>query len=865
MSTPTSVQIIPGNLVLSGNVDTNDTDNTFCIDRANGRVGIGQGLTSLVTDSTDSNVLQISGEVKATRFHGDGTGITGLTDSKWLEDDNDINDIYYSAGTVGIGGIPGTETLTVYGNLNLKNGGNLKLNDADAVFSNWTSHTDGIYRTTNVGIGGLPSDTNELKVHGDVEVASNITSSNITVDGTLRITDGSSDASNKVDISFIQETGTYLYNQTKLQAGDKEATDKFGQAVSLSRDGNTAIVGAFLEDTGGSDAGAAYIFTRAAATNLTLNNGVWTQQQKIQASDKEQGDYFGYSVSLSDDGNTAIVGANFEDTGLNDIRSNAGAAYIFIRSESGVWSEQQKIQASDRLAGDEFGASSAISGDGNTVIVGAFGEDTGGSYAGAAYIFTRSESGVWSEQQKIKALDKAQEDYFASAVSINGDGNTVIVGAMREDTGGSNAGAAYIFTRSESGVWSEKQKILASDKEQGDYFGYSVSISGDGNTAIVGARYEDTGGSDAGAAYIFIRSESGVWSEQQKIQASDKQASDEFGRSCSISEDGNTAIVGSPGDFRIYSNGYGADAGAAYLYIRDVNGVWSQRQKITGHDAQAGDEFGMSTAISGDGITVLVGANLEDTGGDMAGAAYTYQFQIYKRIKLTGGIRAPSSIVSFTGQHICFPEGSVERGLIVSANRNKFMNLNGPLSTGLSAIKSSESLPIVSLSNVMNDTNIFGVVDSVESASLFRTQIVGGTVSENKKESGDNRVIVNSLGEGAMWVVNTNGNISSGDYITTSNINGYGHKQDDDILHSYTVAKITMDCDFNPQESPIQVIKKDENGNNVLDKYGRLQWEDTDKTQKVYRIKYLKVDGNETDQANAVCTAAYVGCTYHCG
>ena len=104
MSTPTSVQIIPGNLVLSGNVDTNDTYNTFCIDRANGRVGIGQGLTSLVTDSNDSNVLQISGEVTATRFHGDGSQLAGLTDSKWLEDDNDINNIYYSAGNVGIGG-----------------------------------------------------------------------------------------------------------------------------------------------------------------------------------------------------------------------------------------------------------------------------------------------------------------------------------------------------------------------------------------------------------------------------------------------------------------------------------------------------------------------------------------------------------------------------------------------------------------------------------------------------------------------------------------------------------------------------------------------------------------------------------------
>ena len=117
MSTPTSVQIIPGNLVLSGNVDTNDTDNTFCIDRANGRVGIGQGLTSLVTDSNDSNVLQISGEVKATRFHGDGTGITGLTDSKWLENNNDINNIYYSAGNVGIGEVAGNEKLKVNGDI----------------------------------------------------------------------------------------------------------------------------------------------------------------------------------------------------------------------------------------------------------------------------------------------------------------------------------------------------------------------------------------------------------------------------------------------------------------------------------------------------------------------------------------------------------------------------------------------------------------------------------------------------------------------------------------------------------------------------------------------------------------------------
>lgn len=115
MSTPTSVQIVPGNLVLSGNVHTNDTDNTFCIDRANGIVGIGQSLTSLVTDS---NVLQINGEVKATRFNGNGSGITGLTDSKWLEDDNDVNNIHYSLGNVGIGGVAsGTERLKVHGDI----------------------------------------------------------------------------------------------------------------------------------------------------------------------------------------------------------------------------------------------------------------------------------------------------------------------------------------------------------------------------------------------------------------------------------------------------------------------------------------------------------------------------------------------------------------------------------------------------------------------------------------------------------------------------------------------------------------------------------------------------------------------------
>ena len=164
--------------------------------------------------------------------------------------------------------------------------------------------------------------------------------------------------------------------QAKIQASDKQAYDYFGESVSISEDGNTAIVGAYYEDTGGNDAGAAYIFVRSGST--------WTEQVKIQASDKEAGDLLGISVSISGDGNIAIVGARGRD--ITPAASDAGAAYIFVRSGS-TWTEQVKIQSSDIEAGDLLGYSVSISGDGNTVIVVAISEDTGGDIAGAAYIF----------------------------------------------------------------------------------------------------------------------------------------------------------------------------------------------------------------------------------------------------------------------------------------------------------------------------------------------------------------------------------------------------------------------------------------------------------------------------------------------
>jgi hypothetical protein len=320
--------------------------------------------------------------------------------------------------------------------------------------------------------------------------------------------------------------------------------------------------------------------------------------------------------------------------------------------------------------------------------------------------------------------------------------------------------------------------------------------------------------------------------------------------------------------------------------------------------------------------------------------------------------KSDSASLNFTGQHrtfikdIPFSQAGYLEGLIVSADQSKYIKMSGGVETGSNAITTNESLPVVSLSTKVNDKKCFGVVSTSEDPET-REEAYGNFVSVSNKEVGDTRVYINSVGEGAIWVVNTNGSLESGDYITTSNVAGYGQKQDDDILHNYTVAKITMDCDFDPATQPLQIIKKElanvnywvkttysnvsveeysnlavdmrtsttetyysnEDGEisvteysnlesnvqstyteltrtvyqmiskeelktetegydvevreelvNVLDEHGQLQWEDhPTETEKAYKIRYLDAAGVQTDEANAVHIAAFVGVTYHCG
>ena len=291
----------------------------------------------------------------------------------------------------------------------------------------------------------------------------------------------------------------------------------------------------------------------------------------------------------------------------------------------------------------------------------------------------------------------------------------------------------------------------------------------------------------------------------------------------------------------------------------------------------------------------------------------------------TTGVR-----MNFTGQHRTFVKDTPtnqlvdKEGLIVSADQNEFVKMSGGVVCGNEAITVNESLPLVSLSTKANDKKCFGVLSTTEDPET-RKEVYGNFVSNMQKEDGDTRVYVNSVGEGAVWVTNINGTLESGDYITTSNVAGYGMKQNDDILHNYTVAKILMDCDFNPVTQPKRILKKEpkmvdywilygdvkiteeeyntlpetrrkiaddvhhridqmevvkedpekdgfvyeqrEDIVNVLDEHGQFQWEDdpSGATEKAYKIRYLDADGVETDEASAVHTAAFVGCTYHCG
>jgi hypothetical protein len=471
-----------------------------------------------------------------------------------------------------------------------------------------------------------------------------------------------------------------------VKASNTGANDYFSSSVALSKDGNTLAVGACGEDGANGnqadnsalESGAVYIFSRAG-------NG-WNPQAYLKASDSQAGDRFGVSIDLSADGNTLAVGATGElSSGALSCRSpllpspptpspTDGAVYIFERNGS-TWQERANITASNTDPGDAFGFSVKLSADGNTLAVGAPNEassantiegnatDNSASGTGAVYVFVRATNN-WTQQSYIKASNSNALDFFGWAIALSADGNTLAVGAYGEDSNAntingnetnnsaSSSGAAYVFVRN-SGTWSKQAYVKASNTDAQDRFGWSVALSADGSTLAVGAYGEDSnantingneadnGTSLSGAVYVFGRTGTS-WAQQAYVKASNTGTDDRLGWSVALSADGNSLMVGAYGED---SNATGVqgeqtdnslqDSGAVYFYARK-SGSWTQQVYVKATNTGASDRFGASLALSADAKTMAVGAwqeasgatgiggNQTDNSADRSGAVYLF-------------------------------------------------------------------------------------------------------------------------------------------------------------------------------------------------------------------------------------------------
>ena len=345
----------------------------------------------------------------------------------------------------------------------------------------------------------------------------------------------------------------------KIVAPNSTADNRFGESIAIH--GDVMIVGVPRDDHNNhKNAGAVYIYTKD-------NTDTWTQTQKIVVSDSANEDNFGWSVAINAD--TAVIGVPNDD----DTRKNSGSAYIYTKnSNDDSWIQTQKIVASKEHVsrGDNFGWSVAINSD--AIIVGAYHDNDNGKNSGAAYIYTKDNTDTWTQTQKIVALDGAAGDNFGETVTIN-DHDTILVGSSQDDDHGSDSGSVYIYTKN-GNIWSQSQKIIALDGTQNDRFGSAVTINDDNTMILVGAPFNsDDIKNNMGAVYMYTKNDNNTWTLSQNITAPDGESGDRFGLSVAIHDDNvndnNTLLlIGTPFD---NTKNHGKNSGSVHVMITSLS------------------------------------------------------------------------------------------------------------------------------------------------------------------------------------------------------------------------------------------------------------------------------------------------------
>lgn len=411
-----------------------------------------------------------------------------------------------------------------------------------------------------------------------------------------------------VVVTSSQMSVTGGFPETILTASDKAANDAFSYSVALTPDGTRLVLGSHGKDVSSfTDAGAVYVFSWSGTA--------WVQEQKLTASVTQTNAYFGVSVAITPDGTRIAIGSHGYDAAFSDM----GAVYIFSRSGT-TWTQEQLLTAGTPNASAVFGYCVAITTNGDRVIIGSYGATPGGLIqAGSAYIFSRSGT-VWTQEALLTASDKAANDAFGSSVAISSTGDRVAISANNADISSLvDCGAVYVFSRAVT-TWTQEAKIAASDKAAFNYFGYSIDMSADSTTLVVGA-YTATVGSiaTAGVAYVYTRS-GATWTENQKLVASDKATNDYFGVSVALSSDGSKIAIGS----HKKDSDNVVDCGGVYLFNK-INGTWIEDVIVTTSNKALQDTSFFKVALTTNGTKLIGNSYQNDPSGiTAAGAAYVY-------------------------------------------------------------------------------------------------------------------------------------------------------------------------------------------------------------------------------------------------
>ncbi|MFL5330019.1 MAG: beta strand repeat-containing protein [Gemmataceae bacterium] len=627
------------------------------------------------------------------------------------------------------------QSLLLAGNGSTSLDGGFTLNGIETVTVNSALEASG---TGTVSVSG-----------GTIAIAARLTTGGgdiaLTASNGITLTDAVSTGGGSLILNADSDNdgvGALTVTATTMSAWSQQAQQStsyhFGYALAMSGDGTTAIFGTHTEAVGSNgNQGAAYVFTRAG--------NVWTQQQRLVANDGSSADNFGISVALSSDGNTAIIGAWMDTVSM----ANQGSAYVFTRSGT-LWTQQQRLTASDAGAQDYFGLSVGVSGDGNTAIVGAYADDIGANVdQGSAYVFTRANS-AWTQQQKLTATDGSGGDSYGVSVAISTNGFWAIVGAYYSNVGANaDQGAAYVYQASAG--WAQQAKLTASDGAASDLFGVTVALASDGATAAVGASCDDiTSNVNQGSAYVFTRAGT-VWSQQQKLTAGDGAANDQFGGTVALSADGNTIVVGSFLD-DVSAN---TDQGSAYVFTR-TSSVWTQRQLLIADNGGANDDFGRTVAISEDGNAVYIGAYLHDVTFTDEGMSYYF--------KRGGSLAAGSGNIAITAADADL-KGSLSSGSTISvvpSQPGRLIDLGKNVSGALSL--TAGEFANFSLGNgtlAIGDGKSGGITVDAAVVSDAHLYLTGSYLNASQAIVMASNKNLNVSALGTVWLFNSNADFSA--------------------------------------------------------------------------------------------------------